>query len=316
MSTLERFVGIDVAKAELEFFILPEGIGGTVTNTEAGIAELCARLQALAPRAVVVEATGGWEIPVVAALAEARLPVVVINPRQARSFAKALGRLAKTDRIDAQTLARLGEALRPTPRPLKDAETQALAELLARRRQLVGMLSAEHNRLGSARGAIKQDIQAHIAWLKQRLQDLDTGLKAAVQASALWREQEALLRSVPGIGPVACWSLLFELPELGQLNRRAIAALVGIAPLNCDSGQYRGRRRIFGGRAQVRSALYMATLTATRCNPVIRAYYERLRQAGKLPKVALTACMRKLLTILNMMVKNGTPWQSSSSTTS
>jgi transposase len=258
---------------------------------------------------IVLEATGGLETPVVTALVEAGWPVAVINPRQARDFAKATGRLAKTDALDAEVLAHFGHAIRPEPRPWKDAEAQALTALIQRRRQVVAMLTAEKNRLASAHPRVQPDIEATIAWLEQRLKDHDGDLQRQLRASPLWREQDDLLRGVPGIGPVTAVILLAALPELGTLDRRQISALVGVCPFNRDSGQCRGRRMIFGGRAGVRAVLYMATVTASRCNPVIHAFYQRLRAAGKPAKVALTACMRKLLTILNAMLKTKTPWQ-------
>jgi transposase len=302
------YVGIDVSKARLDIAVRPGTETWTVAPDEAGLAALVKRWTALAPALVVLEATGGLEAPVVSALAAAGLPVVVVNPRQVRDFAKALGRLAKTDPLDAEVLARFGEAVRPEPRPLKDAQAQELDALLTRRQQVVGMLSAEKNRLGQARGRIKRDIEAHIRWLEKRLGEVDGELKHLIEASPLWRAEEDLLRSVPGVGPVLALALLADLPELGRLNRRQIAALAGVAPFNRDSGRFRGTRAIWGGRARLRALLYMATLAAVRANPLIRTFYQRLRAAGKKPKVALTACMRKLLTILNAMVRSGTRW--------
>jgi transposase len=273
------------------------------------LAALTDWLRARAPRLIVLEATGGLETMVVAALAAARLPTAVVNPRQARDFAKALGRLAKTDALDAEVLARFGQAIQPEPRPWKDEETQELTAVLQRRRQRVEMLTAEKNRLASAHRQVRPDIQTTIDWLEGRLEDLDGDLQRRVRASPIWRERDDLLRGVPGIGPVTAITLLAALPELGTLDRRQISALVGVCPFNRDSGQCRGRRMIFGGRAGVRAVLYMATVAASRCNPVIKAFYQRLRAAGKPAKVALTACMRKLLTILNAMLKANTPWQ-------
>ena len=241
----------------------------------------------------------------------AGLPVVVVNPRQVRDFAKATGTLAKTDALDAAVLAHFAAAVRPTPRPLPDAATQSLAALVTRRRQLVEMLTAERNRLGSAPRVLRAEIQAHITWLKRRLGRLDADLHQAIRTSPAWRVQDDLLQSVPGVGPVLAVTLLASLPELGTLNRKAIAALVGVAPLNRDSGTRQGRRMVWGGRAAVRAVLYMGTLVAVRHNPVLRAFYQRLRAVGKLPKVALTACMRKLLTILNAMLKQQTRWNPS-----
>lgn len=244
-----------------------------------------------------------------AALAAGQLPVAVINPRQARDFAKSLGKLAKTDRIDAAILARFAEAIRPEPRLLPDEQTQQLQALLARRRQLIDMLIAEKNRLYLAHRRVKPRLQEHITWLEQELEELDKDLQDQIKASPLWREKENLLRSVPGVGPVTATTLLAELGELGQLNRKEIAALVGVAPFNCDSGKMHGRRAIWGGRASVRTTLYMATLSAIRFNPIIRAHFEHLQKEGKVFKVALVACMRKLLTILNAMVCSGVAWK-------
>lgn len=302
-------IGIDVAKAHLDIAVLPGERCWRVVHDEAHIEALVEQLRVYAPVTIIVEASGGLEIALTAALVAAQLPVVVVNPRQVRDFAKATGRLAKTDALDAQLLARFGQAVRPEVRPLKDEQTRALSDLVVRRRQLVGMLVAEQNRLTTASEAVRQDIQAHIRWLRQRLDELDGELRRSVQDSPAWRAREALLRTVPGIGPVAALSLLAELPELGTLNRREIAALAGLAPFNCDSGTHRGQRHVWGGRAALRAVLYMAILAAVRWNPRIRAFYTRLREAGKAAKVALTACMRKLLTILNAMVRTATPWQ-------
>jgi transposase len=301
-------VGIDVAKARLDVAFAPAGAAWQVANDEAGIAELVARLRPLAPALVVLEATGGLEIPAAAALAAAGLPVAVVNPRQVRDFAKAVGQLAKTDALDAALLARFAAVVQPPARPLPDEQTQALAALLARRRQVVAMLTAERQRLGAARPPVRARVQAHVAWLEQELADLDDELRRAVQASPLWRATEELLRSVPGVGPVAAVTLLADLPELGHLNRKQIGALVGVAPLNADSGTLRGKRVVWGGRGQVRAALYMAALVAVRHNPVLRAFYQRLLAAGKAKKLALVACMHKLLTILNAIVHHQTPW--------
>lgn len=303
------FIGIDVAKAQLEFACRPTGETGAMPNDEAGIRELVTRSQGLAPTLIVLEATGGYEAVLVAALAAAGLPVVVANPRQVRDFAKATGQLAKTDAIDAQVLALFAERVRPAPRPLPDEAAEALGALLTRRRQLVEMLTAERNRLLVARPAVRRDLQQHIRFLERRLREADDDLHTAIKASPLWRVKDDLLQSVPGVGRVVSLTLLAELPELGRLSHKEIAALVGVAPLNWDSGTLRGKRLVYGGRAPVRAALYMAALVASKCNPVIRAFYQRLRAAGKPAKVALTACMRKLLTILNAMARSGTPWQ-------
>jgi transposase len=303
-----EFVGIDVAKAQLDFASRPSGVTGTVVHDDRGIRTLVARCQALAPTLIVLEATGGYETAVVAALATAGLPVVVANPRQVRDLAKATGQLAKTDAIDAHVLALFAERVRPTPRPLPDEAAQALDARLTRRRQLIEMLTAERNRLLIARAPVRRDLQQHIRFLERRLREADDDLHTAVKASPVWQVTADLLQSVPGIGRVVSLTLLAELPELGRLSRQEIAALVGVAPLNRDSGTRRGKRLVYGGRAPVRAALYMAALTACRYNPVIRAFYQRLRGAGKPAKLALTACMRKLLTILNAMLRTGTAW--------
>jgi transposase len=309
MSESLLFVGIDVAKAHLDVALRPTGDHWTVPNEAASIAALVAQLQASAPTLIVLEATGGYQRAVVAALAAAGLPVVVAHPRQTRDFAKATGQLAKTDALDARALAHFAEAVRPTPRPGPDAQTEALRALLTRRRQLVAMRTAESHRLSTAPAAVQADIRAHLTWLDQRLATLDDDLDTALRASPVWRERDTLYRSVPGIGPVSARTLLLDLPELGRLSRQRLAAWVGVAPLNCDSGTLRGRRTIWGGRAPLRATLYMATLVAVRHNPVLKAFYARLLAAGKAKKVALTACIRKLLTILNAMVKHQTPWQ-------
>jgi transposase len=302
------YIGIDVAKAQLDIAVRPSGAQWVTANDEAGISEVLARVQPLQPTLIVLEATGGREIPVAAALAAAGLPVAVVNPRQARAFARAIGQLAKTDALDAAVLARFAAAVHPIPRPLPDAAAQELTGLLARRRQLVGMLTAERQRLDTALPALQPHLQRPIAWLEQELTQLDGTLRERVHASPLWREQEHLLRSVPGSGPTTAFTLLAELPELGRLDRKAIAALVGVAPLKCASGTLRGRRIVWGGRARGRSALYLAALVASRHNPVIRAFYEHLCDAGKPKKLALTAGMHKLLTILNAIVRHHTPW--------
>jgi transposase len=303
------FIGIDVAKAQLDFACQPSGETGTVPNDDGGIRVLVERLQGCPPTLIVLEATGGYEAAVVAALATAGFPLVVANPRQVRDFAKATGQLAKTDAIDAQVLALFADRVRPSPRPLPDDAAQALDALLTRRRQLVEMLTAERNRLLVARSPVRRDLQQHIRYLERRLREADDDLHTAVKASPLWRVKDDLLQSVPGVGRVVSLTLLAELPELGRLSHKEIAALVGVAPLARDSGTLRGKRLVYGGRAPVRAALYMAALVASKCNPVIRAFYLRLRAAGKPAKVALTACMRKLLVILNAIARSGTPWQ-------
>lgn len=308
MTVPHVFVGIDVSKAQLDVALRPEG-RFAVANDETGFAQLIERLSRVTPVRVVLEVTGGLELPLVGALAAAGLPVVVVNPRQVRDFANATGKLAKTDALDAQTLAHFAEVIQPALRPLPDEHTQALAALVTRRRQLVEMLIAEKNRLRQAPTPIRTSLQAHIAWLEQALQQADTDLAEAIRHSPVWRENEALLRSAPGVGPVLSTTLLATVPELGTLAHKQISALVGVAPLNRDSGTLRGRRTVWGGRAHVRAVLYMGAIVAARFNPVIRAFYQRLRAAGKAKKVALTACMHKLLVILNAMLKHRTPWR-------
>ena len=302
------FVGIDVSKSQLDVAVRPSGETWAVAHDEAGLSALVPRLQTLGPTLIVLEATGGLEVALAGALAAAPLPVVVVNPRQVRDFARSTGALAKTDRLDAQILARFAEAVRPEPRPLPDAQAQELSALLQRRRQLVDMLTAEKNRLQAAPRRIRPQIQAHIDWLQRQISQFDDDLRTLVRSTPLWREKDDLLRSTPGVGPVLATTLVAALPELGTLTRHQIAALVGVAPLNRDSGTLRGRRTVWGGRAHVRAVLYMSTLVAVRHNPVLAAFYLRLRAAGKVPKVALTACMRKLLTILNAMLKHRTRW--------
>lgn len=308
MITAPHCVGIDVAKANLDVAERPETAPMRLPNDELGITALVERLTAAPPTQIVLEATGGLEGPVVAALTAAGLAVAVVNPRQVRDFAKAVGHLAKTDALDAQVLAHFAEAIRPTPRPLPEAERQALAALLTRRRQIVAMLVAEQQRLGTTAMVLRPRIEAHIAWLRQERDDLDRELKHQVRQSPAWRADDDLLQSVPGVGPVLATTLIADLPELGRLDRKQIAALVGVAPFTCESGILRGRRIIWGGRAQVRAALWMGTLVAVQHNPVIRAFYARLLAAGKPKKVALTACMHKLLTILNALLRQRTAW--------
>jgi transposase len=304
----ETSVGIDVAKATLDVWVEPEGPGWTVANDAAGIAELTERLRARPVTRVVLEATGGYEYAAVAALGLAGHPVAVVNPRRVRDFARATGRLAKTDRIDARVLARFGAAVRPEPRPLPSAEVQELDATATRRRQLLEMLQAERNRQRTARGKLARQIQQHVTWLERQLAALDDDLRHLIEASPVWRAKEDLLRSVPGVGPTTALTLLAELPELGALSGRQIAALVGVAPFARDSGTLRGKRAIWGGRAPVRTVLYMAAVSASRHNPRLRAVYQRLLAAGKPKKLALIACLRKLVVILNAMVAHGTPW--------
>lgn len=304
----EVFIGVDVSKARLDVGVVPSGEVFSVANDPAGIDELIQRAKAFSPTLVVLEATGGLQGAVVAALGVAGLPTVVVNPRQVRDFARASGMLAKTDTLDAVILARFGERMRPELRPLPSEESVALEALLRRRRQLVEMIVAEGNRLASAPPPVQRDIQEHISWLKRRLKGVDEDIDGAIRKSPLWLHKRRLLGSMPGVGRVTTTALIAQLPELGQLDRRKIAALVGVAPLNRDSGTMRGRRQIWGGRAAVRKVLYMATLVATKRNSVIQAHYARLVAAGKPKKVALVACMRKLLTILNAMLRDDTPW--------
>lgn len=308
MEATPIFIGIDVSKARLDVAVRPLGNTESVSNDRGGIKVLVERLQGLQPTLIVLEATGGVEGQAVRALASAQLPVVVVNPRQVRDFAKATGQLAKTDSIDAEVLARFGEAVRPALRALPNACTEELRARVARRRQITEMIVAERNRLSRASKAVRKRIEAHIRWLTAELDRADKDLDQSIRQSSIWRKKEDLLQSVPGIGVVISRTLLAELPELGRLNRKQIAALVGVAPLNRDSGTLRGHRSIWGGRAAVRAALYMAALVASRRNAVIRIFYKRLRAAGKAPKVALVACMRKLLTIVNAMIKHHVPW--------
>ncbi|BDG03601.1 IS110 family RNA-guided transposase [Anaeromyxobacter oryzae] len=304
----EAFVGIDVSKARLDVAVRPSGEVWAVTNDEAGFATLVERLKPLEPKLVIVEATGGYQAPLVAALTVAGIAVAVVNPRQVRDFGRATGQLAKTDVLDAEVIARFGEALRPEPRPMPDEETQALQAVVLRRRQLVDMITAESNRLATALPVVRGDIEEHITWLRRRLKDVDDDLYGSIKKSPLWRVKEQILRSAPGIGRVSTCALVAQVPELGRLNGRKISALVGVAPFNRDSGTLRGRRAIWGGRGAVRHTLYMATLTAIRCSPTIRAFYDRLLAAGKPAKVAHVACMRKLLVRLNAMMRDGAPW--------
>lgn len=305
----EKYVGVDVAKAHLDVCVLPEGESWRTSNDESGIAELSGRLQSLEPEGIVLEATGGLEQALVASLMAADLPVVVINPRQVRDFARATGRLAKTDKIDAAVLAHFGQVVRPELRPLPDEASQALKGLVARRHQIQEMLTAEKIRRHMAKDRIRSSIDANIEWLKRLLKDIEDELDKTIRSSPVWREKDDLLRSVPGIGRVVSSVFVSRLPELGRAARRKVSALVGVAPFNRDSGLMRGRRTIWGGRADVRVALYQATLVAIRHNALIKAFYQRLLAAGKPKKVALVACMRKLLGIVNAMLRTGQPWQ-------
>ena len=303
-------VGIDVAKDHLDVHVRPIDESFRVPHDEAGVVTLLARLRTVAPTIVVLEASGGYEVALTAALASAGLPVAVVNPRQIRDYARAVGQLAKTDRLDAQIIARFADAVRPEPRPVPDAQAQVLGELIARRRQLVDMLTAEQNRRRLLRDRrLQHHVDAHIKWLEEALRRLDHDLTTLVRSTPAWREADDLLRSAKGIGPVTSCTLIADLPELGCLDRRRIAALVGVAPFARDSGVFRGRRMIAGGRPHIRRVLYMATLAAIKHNPVIRAFHHRLVAAGRPSKVAITAAMRKLLTILNAMLRDRRPWQ-------
>jgi transposase len=309
-----QWVGIDVSKATLDVCVQPSGAQWQAPNRQAQIETLVEQLAALAAERIVLEASGGYEALLVAALASRELPVVVVNPRQVRDFARATGQLAKTDRIDAQVLARFGEAIRPELRALPDATTRAVRALVSRHRQLQEMLIMEQNRLVSAAvqdapEPLRDQLGEHIDWLRRQLKQVDDELQQELEASPVWHAREDLLRTIPGIGPVTSAVLLSQVPELGQLDRKAIAKLVGVAPLNHDSGTLRGTRRVWGGRAAVRAVLYMAALVATRHNPLIRGFYTRLCAAGKPKKLALVACMHKLLLLCNSVLRSGTPWR-------
>jgi transposase len=306
----ESFVGIDVCEATLDVCAMPQEIKISVDYTSEGLTLLISRLKEINPQVIVLEATGGLEIPVAVQLSDAGLPVAVINPRQIRDFARAMGILAKTDRIDAHVMARFAQAVRPQSRPMPSEQQQVLNEMVARREALIQMHTAESNRLGRSRSeTVRTNIMAHLQWLEAQLKDINGHLSTTIKQTPVWREKETLLRSVKGVGPILAYTLLAHLPELGTLNRREIASLAGVAPINRDSGTMRGRRTIWGGRASVRPVLYMSTLAAIRVNPAIRCFYQRLRNSGKTPKVAITACMRKLLTVLNAIIKTGLPWR-------
>jgi transposase len=302
------FVGIDVSKDQLDLACRPEDKRWHVANDSAGIADCLLQLRQLKPLLIVLEATGGWQGSLVAALAVAKLPFAVVNPRQVRDFAKATGQLAKTDALDAGIIAHFAEAVRPTPRPLPDATMQHIDALLHRRRQLLEMLVAERHRVALAHPAVRESLARHIEDLQRLIRETDEEITTVIQASPAWREKDDLLQSAPGIGPVLSATLQAALPELGTLNQREIAKLVGVAPLNDDSGKRSGTRHIRGGRSEIRAVLYMATLTASRANPIIKTFYQRLLARGKAQKVAITAAMRKFLIILNAMAKTRTPW--------
>jgi transposase len=310
MDNARPFIGIDVSKRRLDIHVRPSGEGFAIDYDDESVAALVARMVALAPALVVLEATGGLEVRLAAALAAAGLPVAVVNPRQVRAFARAMGRLAKTDRLDAEAIARFAEAVRPPARPLPDEATRHLGALVARRRQLLEMPVAERNRRQAADPALHERIDAHLRWLEEALAEIERELEGVIRESAIWRAKEALLRSVPGVGGVSARTLLAELPELGSLTRRQAAALVGVAPFSRDSGRMRGKRAISGGRARLRACLYMAAVAAARgSNPMIAGFYKRLRSAGKPAKLALTACMRKLVVTLNAVLRTNTAWK-------
>jgi transposase len=305
---IDNFIGIDISKAELDVAIWGKGSYWQISNDIQGRQELIRRLKGLNPRLIVVEASGGLEQPLVRELDQANLPVAVVNPTRVRNFARSAGQLAKTDKLDAEIIAQFAQAMRPKVRPLRTMQQEHLGALVTRRRQVVDAITAEKNRKATAHPALQEQIQRHIDWLEEELKELDNEIDQLIQQSDEWREKAAILSSVPGVGPVTVSTLVAKLPELGSRNRQQIAALVGVAPVNKDSGKKRGKRRVFGGRASVRRVLYMATLAATKFNPVIRAFYERLLANGKEKKVALTACMRKLLVILNSMIRHKKLW--------
>ncbi len=306
----QMFIGIDVSKDRLDVHVRPSDEAFAVTRDGEGLAALVERLCSLTPGLVVLEATGGFEVTVAAALVAAAIPLAVVNPRQIRDFARATGQLAKTDALDARAIARFAETVRPEPRPVPDEQARALGELVVRRRQIIEMMTAERNRRRQLtnRRLIKS-VERLLAVLIKELAELDHAIGEGIRGTPVWRERDQLLRSVPGIGDVVARTLIAELPELGTLDRKQIAALVGVAPLNRDSGTMRGKRTTWGGRAKVRSVLYMAALVASRHNPVLAAFYQRLVSLGKAKKLAITAVMRKLLTILNAMLRDKRPWQ-------
>ena len=309
LNQIESFVGIDVAKNTLDLRLEPVGESLHVVYDDLGIAEIRKRLRALSPTLIVMEATGGLETRLACELAACGLPVAVINPRQARDFAKATGQLAKTDRVDAAVLCAFARAIRPAVRVLKDVDTRDLDDMVSRRRQLIAMRVQETLRLGSAESkALQKSLKKHMVWLDKQIAGLDRDLTNRLRASDAWRAKDNLLQGIPGVGAVTSVTLLAKCPELGQLNRREIAKLTGVAPLANDSGKHRGKRFVWGGRADVRAVLYMATVSAIRCNPAIKAFADRLKQTGKPAKVVIVACMRKLLTVMNAMVKNNAPW--------
>jgi transposase len=311
METQPVFVGIDVGKAQVDVARSDSDEVWTLGNDEKGLQELVARLKTISPELVVMEATGGFEFPAAAAIAAADIQVVIANPRHCRDFAKSTGQLAKTDTIDARGLALFAERVKPQVRELPSEEARALEALVSRRRQIIDMITAEKNRLGFALKPVQKGIQKHIKWLERQLSNIDSDLDTTIRKSSIWAAKSDLLQTVPGVGPNLSRVLIAELPELGQLSHKQIAALVGVAPYSRDSGVFRGKRMIWGGRAPVRCALYLSVWSAAKWNPVIRVFYERLRAKGKPPKVAQVACMRKLLTILNAMMRDGHEWDPS-----
>lgn len=314
MEQQKQWVGIDVSKASLDVYLRPSGKQFQFNNQANGISELIRQLQGFPVEQVILEASGGLELEAAQALQQQGYAISIINPRQGRDFAKASGKLAKTDRIDAAVLAHFGEAMRPGITVLASANEQGLQEAVTRRRQLVEMLTAEKNRQSSLRGKMRQSVEEHLKWLEERIRELDREIEELSQSQAEWRSRITILKSVPGIGNVIATTLVAALPELGQVSDKRISALVGVAPFNRDSGKYRGARTIWGGRSSVRAVLYMGTLVAVQHNPVLKAFYARLLAQGKAKKVALTACMHKLLRILNAMIRDGKTWQPSVST--
>ena len=306
----EVFVGIDIAKDRLDVHLLPKGEHTAVKNDAEGIASFITLLQEEEPTIIVMEASGGYEVTVAAELGAAGLPVAIVNPRQVRDFARAIGKLAKTDAIDAYVLARFAETIKPEPKPLPTEDEKQIKELVTRRKQLVDLRASEKNRFHRARSTrVRQSIQTVIATLDQEIQDIDKNIDDIIKRSPLWRDKEDLLKTFKGLGPATVKTLVAKLPELGEVGRQPISCLVGIAPLNKDSGKTRGKRMISGGRAEVRSALYMVAISAIRCNPIIKPFYQRLIKAGKPFKVAIVACMRKILVILNAMLRDKRPFQ-------
>lgn len=308
MPESEMFVGVDVSKAQLDVGVSRSEDVSSFPNSERGISEFAQWLEGLSPTLVVMEATGGFEVPAAAALATRGIPVVIANPRQVRDFAKATGQLAKTDQIDAHILVLFAERVRPSVRPLPDEAARELDAIIGRRRQIIDMITAEKNRLGFALAPVQKGIKKHIHWLERQLSDVDSDLDELIRNSPVWRAKSDLLRDVPGVGPNLARTLIAELPELGRLTHKQIAALAGVAPFSRDSGLMRGKRMIWGGRSSVRTALFLSTWSASKWNPVIRVFYQRLRANGKPPKVAMVACMRKLLVILNAMLRDGREW--------